>query len=746
MTTKKKKKNGIRVFFITIIITLCIIAIYSKHSRFLEVIELKFFDLRFRFRENISSDSNIIIAAVDQKSIDELGRWPWPRNKIKSLIKTLSDAGAKTIAFDIIFSSPEKNILAESLEEYSNAFPKIADQKQIQKYINRINPDRDLSRAIEEAGNVILGMFFFLSPQEVIKRGKQIVNQDAEFLVSQRYPLIQQLSPSRSENRVAEGYGFESSLEILAKSAKGNGFFNMYPDFDGVIRWTPLIIKYMGNYYPSLTMQIVKDYLDIEDDSVLIQMGANGVESLYLEDMPIPVDERGNLLINYRGSSETFPQYSISDILNHKVPMERLQDKIILIGATATSIYDMRYTPYKIMAGVEIHANILNNILNQDFLSIPKNYFLLEVLILFCIGLLLGILLPLTRPMIGTLVTISILIGYIYLNFHLLLSKGIWINLVYPTIEILSIFTIVNLYRYSTEEREKKNIKKTFEHYLAPAMVKELINNPERLRLGGEKKVLTVLFSDIRGFTTISERLKPETLISLLNEYLTTMSTIILDNFGFLDKFIGDAIMAVYCTPITREDHALLSCQTALDMQIALKEINKKFKQEHLIEIKIGIGINSGEMVIGNVGSKQRFDYTVLGDNVNLASRLEGITKLFGVEIIISEFTYQLIQDNWRVRELDIVRVKGKKRPVKIYELIGKIDDKSCFDSLFALYYEGLEAFRNRQFGLGLQKFQEALNLNPLDGPSQYYLKRCQQYKQQPPPPNWDTISTLLTK
>ncbi|MGA1870036.1 MAG: CHASE2 domain-containing protein [bacterium] len=745
MVSKRRKKTGQWGCVCALLISLSIIMLYCMHPRFIEVIELKFFDLRFRLRKKKPLENNIIIAAIDQKSIDELGRWPWPRSKIKSLIERLSDAGAQVIAFDIVFQAPEKNILAEFIKEYSYIFTDRAEKQRLMKMLDQINPDRDLSQAIEKAGNVILGMFFFLSPEEARRRGKEKVNQESRVLFSQRFPIIQQVSLTHSKDRVARGYGFEMSMEMLAQSAVSNGFINIYPDFDGIIRWAPLIIEHKGNFYPSLSMQIVKQYWNLQDDSILIKLGECGVEGLYIKEIPIPVDTRGNVLINYQGPEATFPHYSISDILDHRLPLKDLQGKIVLIGATATSIYDMRYTPYKIMSGVEIQASILNNLLNQTYLSIPSHYFLIEIVILLGIGLVLGIFLSFTPLIIGSVVTAALLIGYIYLNCYLLFSQGIWISLVYPLIEIFAIFTIINLYRYSTEEKERKKIKKSFEHYLAPALVQELINDPEKLQLGGEKQVLTVLFSDIRNFTTISEGLKPETLIYFLNEYMTAMSTIILDHFGFLDKFIGDAIMAVYCTPIKREDHAVLSCQTALKMQNELTVINEKYRPQKLSEIKIGIGINSGEMVIGNFGSKQRFDYTVLGDNVNLASRLEGITKVFGVKIIISEYTQQLIHNRWPVRELDIVRVKGKIKPVKIFELISLDDDIHLFEALCARYYEGLEAFRNRKWEDGLKKFQEALLLNPDDGPSKYYLERCLHYQKHPPPSDWDGISTITS-
>lgn len=725
--------------------------LFVRHPRFMEVIELKVFDLRFRWRGCIPPGPEVVIAAIDQKSIDELGRWPWPRSKMTALVNELKAAGARVVAFDITFPSPQMD--PESSEEHAlelvknlNSSTLSVNRQQIRRALSRLDPDREFGLALRKAGNVILGMFFFLSPQEV-PDGKKL-RPAPPYLDSQRYPLIQQLSPIASDSLIIpQGYGFEASLDILADSALANGAFNLYPDFDGTIRWSPLIIAYQGNYYPSLDMQVIRHYWGLDGDSILIRMGEHGVEGLLLEGIPIPVDARGHLLINYRGPHDTYAHYSICDILSGRTPVEKLRDKVVLVGATATGIYDMRYTPYNIMAGVEIHANILDSLLHLDFLSLPGHYFLVDLCLLLVVGLLLGFSLPLTRPLVGLSLTAALLAGYAGFNQYLFSTRGMWINLVYPVAEIMIIFTMITLYRYATEEKEKKRIKNSFGRYLAPDLVQELIQNPQMLSLGGEKKFLTVLFSDIRGFTSISERLEPEALVSFLNEYMSIMSTIILNYSGFLDKFIGDAIMAVYCAPIVRQDHALLACRAALDMRTALAGINRNLHQKNFPQIKIGIGINSGEMIVGNMGSRERMDYTVLGDNVNLASRLEGITKVYGVDVVISEHTCQLVHDEFVVRELDMVRVKGKTQPVKIFELMGRKEEAaSRYEPLLQSFAQGLKSYRNQQWEEGLRKFQQVLQICPSDGPSKYYLDRCRQSLDSPPVPDWDGVLTLTAK
>lgn len=453
------------------------------------------------------------------------------------------------------------------------------------------------------------------------------------------------------------------------------------------------------------------------------------------------------MLINYAGQQKTFPHYSIADILGDRIPASALKDKIVLVGATATGIYDMRVTPFSsVYPGIEIHANIIDNILREHFLMRPDWTVVVDILLILVLGLLLGFILPKLKAVWGALTTVLFFFGFFMLNRYLFVDKGVWINIVYPFLALLLVYIGVTIFRYMTEEREKKKIKGAFHYYLTASVINEMLKNPEKLKLGGEKKDLTVLFSDIRGFTTISEGLSPEMLVKLLNEYLTVMTDIVFKYDGLLDKYMGDAIMAVYGAPLDQEDHAERACYTALDMMDGLKVLQEKWEAEGTPKFNIGIGINSGPMVVGNMGSQRRFDYTVMGDSVNLGSRLEGANKQYSTNIIISELTYGKVKDKFLCRELDSVRVKGKDLPVKIYELVGRNGVSDEVKNVLYLFHQGLEEYKGRKWQEAIEAFNKVLDIKPDDYPSKLYVERSKDLMEAPPPEDWDGVFTMKTK
>jgi adenylate cyclase len=337
---------------------------------------------------------------------------------------------------------------------------------------------------------------------------------------------------------------------------------------------------------------------------------------------------------------------------------------------------------------------------------------------------------------------------FIIANGYIFATLNIWLNLIYPVLTMMTIYLAITVYRYITEEKEKKKIRGAFQYYLTASVINEMLKDPTKLKLGGDKKDLTVLFSDIRGFTTVSEKLTPEELVHLLNEYLTAMTDIVFKYDGLLDKYMGDAIMAVYGAPLDQPDHALRACRTALDMLAGLKELQKKWAEEGRPVLHIGIGINSGDMVVGNMGSQMRFDYTVMGDSVNLGSRLEGINKEYGTSIIISEFTYNAVKDTLLCRELDSVRVKGQKLPVRIYELLGDQKDAGTDETETVLrhFAEALAEYKQARWDDAVAAFQKVLELRPGDAPSELYIQRCRDLKENPPPAPWDGVFTMTRK
>ena len=480
----------------------------------------------------------------------------------------------------------------------------------------------------------------------------------------------------------------------------------------------------------------------------MLKIGPTGeVSLLAIGNRRIPVNESGRLLINYYGPPKTFKTYSFIDVLTGKVPPKVFKDKIVLVGATAIGIYDLRNTPFGTnFPGIEIHANVIGNIITNNFLYRPAWMLLVDLGIIVILGLLLGLILSPLTALWNLIVAVVFWIGYNFLAQWFFESKHLWISSLYPNLTVFLVFTGVVVFKYLTEEKSKKEIKSAFKQYVSPHVVDEIIKDPSRLTLGGERREVTVMFSDIRGFTSISETLSPTELVTLLNSYLTPMTEIVLKYDGTVDKFIGDAIMAFFGAPLELKDHANRACYVAINMIERLKELNEEWSKKGWPEIRIGIGINSGEVAVGNMGSQSRFDYTVMGDNVNLASRLEGTNKVYGTSIIISEFTYQRIERNEILcRELDFVRVKGKKKPVRIYEVIGFSEQIDATSKVVKeLFEEALAEYREGNFENALEKFKKVLNYKK-DSPSMVFIKRCEDLIKNPPE-GWDGVYALKTK
>jgi adenylate cyclase len=455
------------------------------------------------------------------------------------------------------------------------------------------------------------------------------------------------------------------------------------------------------------------------------------------------------LLVNFRGPAKTFPHYPIADILSGKLDQGTFKDKIVLVGATAIGIYDLRVTPFDhLFPGIEIHANVIDNIISQDFLVHPNWTAILDGFAIVVIGLLLGFVLQRLSAIWGLIVALFLMAAWVVTN-YVMFTRGIWINLVYPVLTAVVVYTGITVFRYMTEEREKKKIKGAFSYYVNPSVVSEMLKNPDMLKLGGEKRIMTVLFSDIRGFTTISEGLDPEVLVHILNQYLTAMTDIVFKYNGLLDKYIGDAIMAVWGAPLSQPDHARLACVTALEMMAELAELRERWKREggNVPYLDIGIGLNTGPMVVGNMGSESRFDYTVMGDAVNLGSRLEGANKQYGTNIILGEMTYEQIKNLFYCRELDSVAVKGKAKPAKIYELLGR-DGQVPHQSLqmARAFNRGLSAYKKRQWDKARRIFSAILAEYPDDTPSRLYIERVAELEINPPPDDWNGVFVMKTK
>jgi len=734
---------------ITVFIIVLSLLLFFLDFRFLRFIELKTLDLRMVSRGKMVTGGETVIAVVDDESIKEIGRWPWPRTVIARLVDKLKENKVKAIGFDIVFSEPDHNSSLKAIDELSAEMKKQgingSSVALLAKKRETADIDALLAGSIARAKNVTLGYYFYTGTGENMVLAQKNIAQRAELIGNSRYQIINSSTQNPDDARIRTAYAPEVNIKNISAAAQNSGYFNTLPDTDGTMRWSPLVIKFQNNYYPSLAISLLSQYLDWP--MLSLNLEKYGVESVKIGNITIPTDDRGRLLINYMGPAKTFPHYSIHDILQGKIPAEKLRDKIVLVGVTATAVYDLRVTPFSpVYPGVEIHANVIDNILHQNFLIFSSLIRLVDIMAIIAFGLAMGLILTRLRAALGALVALLIISAFIAVNLLAFYAFNIWLTLVYPVLTMTAIYLGITIYHYIKEEREKKKIRGAFQYYLTASVINEMLKDPTKLKLGGVKKDLSVLFSDIRGFTTISEKLTPEELVRLLNEYLTAMTNIVFKYEGLLDKYMGDAIMAVFGAPLDQPDHARRACLTALEMMSELHKLQKKWDAEGRPVLDIGIGINSGEMVVGNMGSEMRFDYTVMGDMVNLGSRLEGINKEYGSNIIISEFTYQAVQDSVCCRELDLVRVKGKNKPVKIMELLGEKKDEADWKDFITSFEKGLVLYRKAKWDEAIAQFKQALTIRADDFVSNMYIERCQSLKEQPPPQPWDGVFTMTRK
>jgi adenylate cyclase len=696
-------KRFIIFFSIALLCSAITFFLYLQQFNFLKSIDLKLRDVRFKVRKQIDSDKRVVIAAIDSKSINELGRFPWDRKLIAKLIDNLKYYGAKTVAFDVIFS------------ESSNP-----------------ESDKILSDSIKKAGNVILGYFF--------REEKEAPSYESLEILEEKAAIRKIHVGQGAKNIPVVNLPYvEVNIPCLAKSAQSFGFFNIFADRDGIIRNATLLSLFDGNLYPSLPLEALSKYFQKE---LSVSVEEYGIDSIKIDGEIIPSNEAGQFALNYYGGYNAFNQISAVDIIKKRVNSNILKNSLVFVGATEIGISDVRATPVNpVLPGVEIHATVVSNFFQKFFLIRNSVVVFTESLFIFIFALLLGSFLGVFKKTFYSLVTLVVMLA-LYGFINMLLFKELFFNLsiIYPFISMSLTYFTSEAYRNFVEERQSRFLKKAFSSYVSDKLVGQIIENPDLLKLGGEKKYITMLFSDIRGFTTLSEQVTPEQLVELLNEYFTPMTNIVLKNNGTLDKYIGDAIMALFNVPVNVEEHEYFGCLTALEMIESLDKLNNDFKKKGFPAIDIGIGLNTGYAVVGNMGTDTRFDYTAIGDSVNLASRLEGTNKFFGTRIIVSEFTYEKVKDRFKFRMLDKIRVKGKVEGITIYEL-----NNNLSAALINEFNIALEYYFKKNFYKASEIFKELFEKFN-DKASKVLSERCDYYISQPPPESWDGVFVMTSK
>ena len=727
------------------------IAAFLYGIPFMDIMELKTIDLRFDARGNTPPGSQVVLAVVDEKSLEKEGKWIWPRLKIADLVNKLSKAGARVIGFDIGFLEPDDKRVVKIINTIKQEIQQSnIENKHFEQFLDnlkyRSDNDRLLADAIKKSkAKVVLGYFFHMNLDAVELPDEAGIANHVENIRGSRHKLVRYTSAEAQNVELIEAKLPEPNIQIISNASDYGGFFNMLPDPDGVVRRLPTVLKFRDELYAPLSIVSLSAYLDAP---IWVNVAEHGVEELKIGELPIPTDEEGRILINYRGPEKTFPHISITDILNENVPKEALKDKIVLVGATAVGIFDLRVTPFgTVFPGLEVHANVVDSMLAKDFLHQPAWIQLFDIMAIIIASLFLGMLLPRAGVVSGALTGIFLFFGYIALCQYLFSANGLILNLVYPLTVIVFTYVAITAYRYLAESKQKRFIKDAFSTYLAPSVVSQLIQSPEKLVLGGEKRVITAFFSDVQGFTSISEKLEPTDLVELLNEFLTEMTDIVLAHEGTVDKFEGDAIIAFFGAPNPLPNQAEVACRACIEMQIRLAQLRIKWEEENKPPLKMRIGLSTGPAVVGNMGSKNRMDYTMMGDTVNTAARLEGVNKIYGIYTLISDATFNAINNQIVARKIDYISVVGKKEPIFVYELLGypgSIDDRILETA--DKYTDGLNAYREQNWDKSIAFFNQALEITPNDGPSKTIKDRCEKYKLNPPDEDWDGSFSMETK
>lgn len=733
---------------ITLAIIFLVVVLFFSDIPFLSLVELKTYDLRFRSRGGLQPTPAVVLALIDEKSLDTEGRWPWPRSKLARLVDTLSQQGAKVIGFDIGFFEPSNQDqtawIEKLIRETDTPGP---DHRKLRELLNqsRLYPDDDLTlaTAIEKASaTVVLGYFFHMDESELnfhFERSR--IAMQLERISPSKYPLIIYKEKDMAVDPFIRAFAPESNLEIFSRSADASGFYSLRSDQDGVVRWMPLIIKCDEDLFPPLALLCAWHFL--EQPQLMVKVAHYGIEGIHMGQRFVPTDENGGMLINFLGPPKTFPHLSISDILAGRVPADAIENKIVLVGATAMGTHDLRSTPVSpLFPGVEIHATAIDNILSQNYITKPKWSRIFDLLAIVLLGLAIGIALPRLNAVQGLGLAVGLFLVHYFAAQWLFASHRIWLNMVFPLLALSLNYTALTAYRFVAEERERRKVKGVFRQYVAPLVIEELLDSPEKLRLGGEEKILTVLFSDIEDFTTHAERYSPAEMIDILSGYYDRMTEQIFRYRGTLKEYVGDEIMAFFGAPLDHPDHAQKACQAALDMRDALEKLNSDWARTGRPRLKARTGINTGPMLVGNLGSRYRFAYGVLGDAVNLGSRLEGLNKIYGTEILIGEETASLVKNDFLLRKIDVVRVKGRTQGAGVYELIARSGDDLPQEQLQALtdYAAGFDAYCHREWDKAISLFGRSLKSLPEDGPSRIMAERCRFYRETSQPQDWDCI------
>jgi adenylate cyclase len=726
-----------------IIITLVVSGIYIFKPAYLHLMEYKLYDTVFQAVYAKGHSQAVAIVDIDEYSLERFGQWPWPRYRVALLLQKIHMAGAAAVGVDILFAEPDGTSPAVLRKWFKKDLDLEVSFSEIPQAL--MDNDRLLADILGQ-GSFVLGYSFVFDPHQ-----GGTTDSTGHPHLPPELKAAEITSPGAGS---AAGHLFQAEkmippLPVLMATNTPAGFMNTVTDPDGVLRRTPLMISLDRTLYPQLALATLLTAFQGRIPDPVIRTGKGGIESIRIGRTVVPLQPDGSMLINYRGRAKTFPYVSAGKILEDRISGKELEGKIVFLGTSAAGLKDIRISPLDpVFPGVEVHATIVDNILSNDILHRPDWIPGLELFSIVFWGIAATFLIGWAGA--GLTLPVTVLMGALawYGSVWALGHHKIWISSFFPMMVLFLTFSILNLQKFWISEKRKKFFRSAFSKYVSKAVVDQLAEHPEKLSLDGEEKEISVLFSDIRGFTALSERLTPTQVTLLLHDYFTPVTRIIIDHQGTHDKFLGDAVMCFWNAPLDVPGHQGLAIEAALKILALLPELNRAFEQDYGIRLDIGIGLHAGPCRVGNMGSEDIFDYTIIGDNVNLASRLEGLTKFYGVPLIVSEaMLEQGRTKDLQILELDLVRVKGKKEPVRIFSIFAPRDgERDLRETEIQAHAQGLELYRSRMFEKAGRTFSDLAARFPDRPLYALYRDRCDFFITHPPDKSWDGIFSHTSK
>ena len=743
-----KLRHHLPIIVVTMIVTMVFLAHTAAlfNWRIISQLENILYDTRVLLTMPGDIDPSIVIVDIDEKSLAEIGRWPWGRDRLAKLTEELFDYyHVSLIGFDIFFREPDQSSGLRILEQLAKT--EFADIPEYHTRLEELKSTLDFDQLFINSlkkGPVVLSFHFFTAEEQVgaLRSGKL------------PDPVITKDEIGNKSIFAPYAIGYGSNIPDIQDAGVAAGHAMPSVDEDGLIRRVPMLVQYEGDYYEAFSLAMTRSLLGIDkvtpvylDQTSFTETGYPDLEELKLGHLSIPIDGSVQALVPFLGRKYSFPYISAVDVIKGRADRNILEGAIVIVGTSSKGLVDLRPTPVgKQYPGVEVHANMIAGILNQSIKKRPAFTLGAEFLQLLLTGIVLAVLLPLLSPIMATSATLFVLVISILVNY------AFWefANLVLPLaslVVMLAVIFLLNMsYGFFIERRGKGQLSTLFGQYVPPELVDEMNIDPTTYTQQAQSREMTVFFTDVRNFTSISEGLSPDELSDLMDEYLSPMTKLIHENLGTIDKYMGDAIMAFWGAPLDDPDHARHAIITGLAMLERLNAIREEFKERGWPEIRIGVGINTGEMSVGDMGSQFRMAYTVLGDAVNLGSRLEGLTKSYGVEIIVSESTKAAV-DDFVYRKLDIVKVKGKDQPIAIYEPLAQVSEVSDdeFKEL-VLHEQAIKNYLNQDWDVSESQFRNLLTLSPEMKLYQLYIDRIAEFRLNPPADDWDGVYTHTTK